>query len=103
MIEYEKIVGSEALRALRLYTDEKNNEFGSSRFKGQTFDIILSDDKIKRVTFGIFEIWGTKHVACISEILRFKTEKGNIFNTKKGYDDYIDHMLNLAAWENGYD
>jgi hypothetical protein len=99
MIEYEKIVGSEALRALRLYTDEKNNEFGSSRFKGQTFDIILSDDKIKRVTFGIFEIWGTKHVACISEILRFKTEPKYV----NGYNDYIDHMLNLAAWENGYD
>tara|TARA_R110000751_G_scaffold150740_2_gene255725 strand:+ start:153 stop:428 length:276 start_codon:yes stop_codon:yes gene_type:complete len=91
MIEYEKIVGSEAVRALRLTTTEKGHEYGSSRFKGQTFDIILPNDKIKRVTFGINEIWGTKHVACISETLKFKAE------------NYIDHMLDLAAWENGYD
>ena len=99
MIEYEKIVGSEALRALRLTTTEKGHEFGSSRFKGQTFDIILPNDKIKRVTFGINEIWGTKHVACVSEILRFKAEP----KYENGYDNYIDHMLDLAYWENGYD
>jgi len=91
MIEYEKIVGSEAIRALRLTTTEKGHEFGSSRFAGKTFDIILSDDKIKRVTFGLHEIYDTKHVACISETLKFKAE------------NYIDHMLDLAAWENGYD
>ena len=63
------------------------------------FDIILPNDKIKRVTFGIYEIWGTKHVACISEILRFKAEP----KYENGYDNYIDHMLDLAYWENGYD
>ena len=91
MIEYEKIVGSEAIRALRLTSDEKNNEFGSSRFAGKTFDIILPNDKIKRITFGLNQIWGSKHVACISEILTFEAE------------NYIDHMLNTAYWENGYD
>ena len=99
MIEYERIVGSEALRALRLTSDEKNNEFGSSRFAGKTFDIILPNDKIKRVTFGINEISGTKHVACISEILRFKAEP----KYQNGYDNYIDHMLDVSYWEHGYE
>ena len=99
MIEYEKIVGSEAIRALRLTTTEKGHEFGSSRFKGQTFDLILPNDKIKRITFGINEVYDTKHVACISEILTFKAEP----KYENGYDNYIDHMLNIAYWENGYD
>ena len=98
MIEYEKIQGSEAIRALRLH-EIGGHEFGSSRFKGQTFDIILPNDKIKRVTFGIFEIWGTKHVACISEILTFKAEP----KYQNGYDDYVDHMLDVSYWENGYE
>jgi len=95
MIEYEKIEGSEAIRALRLTTTEKGHEFGSSRFKGQTFDLILPNDKIKRITFGLNQIWGSKHVACISEILTFKAEPKS--------ENYIKHMLDLAAWENGYD
>ena len=99
MIEYEKIVGSEAIRALRLTTTEKGFEFGSSRFVGKTFDIILPNDKIKRITFGINEVYDTKHVACISEILTFKAEP----KYENGYDNYIDHMLNIAYWENGYD
>ena len=45
------------------------------------------------------EIWGTKHVACISEILRFKAEP----KYENGYDDYIKHMLDVSNWENGYD
>ena len=98
MREYEKIVGSEAIRALRLH-EIGGHEFGSNRFKGQTFDIILPNDKIKRITFGINEIWGTKHVACISETLKFKVEP----KYENGYDNYIDHMIDLAYWENGYD
>ena len=97
MIEYEKIEGSEALRALRLSSDEKNNEYGSSRFAGKTFDIILPNNKIKRITFGFGEIWGTKHVPCISEILT------NCFEPKYEYDDYIKHMLDVSYWENRYD
>ena len=91
MIEYEKIIGSEAVRALRLTTTEKGHEFGSSRFKGQTFDIEIDETHIKRIIFGINEIWNTKHVACISEILKIQKE------------NYIDHMLEVSAWENGYD
>ena len=91
MIEYEKIIGSEAVRALRLTTTEKGHEFGSSRFKGQTFDIEIDETHIKRIIFGINEIWGTKHVACISEIIKIQKE------------NYIDHMLEVSAWENGYD
>ena len=91
MIEYEKIVGSEAVRSLRLTSDEKGNEYGSSRFKGQTLDIEIDDTHIKRIMFGVNEIWNTKHVACISEILKIQKE------------NYIDHMLDLAAYENGYD
>ena len=98
MKEYEKIQGSEAIRALRLH-EIGGHEFGSNRFKGQTFDIILSDNKIKRITFGLNQIWGTKHVACISEILRFKAEP----KYENGYDDYIKHMLDVSNWENGYD
>ena len=96
MIEYEKIVGSEAIRALRLTSDEKNNEFGSSRFAGKTFDIILPNDKIKRITFGLNQIWGSKHVACISEILT------NCFETKYEYDDYIKHMLDVSYYESNW-
>jgi len=91
MIEYEKIVGSEAVRSLRLTSDEKGNEYGSSRFKGQTLDIEIDETHIKRITFGINEIWQTKHVACISEIIKIQK------------DNYINHMLELSAWENGYD
>ena len=96
MIEYEKIVGSEAIRALRLTTTEKGHEFGSSRFKGQTFDLILPNDKIKRITFGINEVYDTKHVACISEILTFKAEP------KYEYDDYINHMLDVSYYESNW-
>jgi hypothetical protein len=98
MREYEKIQGSEAVRALHLYTTEKGYEYGSSKFKGKTFDIILSNDKIKRVTFGLNQIWGSKHVACISETLKFKAET----KYANGYDNYIDHMLDLAYFENGW-
>tara|TARA_B110000196_G_C21076494_1_gene630184 strand:+ start:204 stop:479 length:276 start_codon:yes stop_codon:yes gene_type:complete len=91
MIEYKKIPSNESLRQLHLYSDEKGNEYGSSRFKGQTFDIEIDETHIKRIIFGINEIWNTKHVACISEILKIQKE------------NYIDHMLEVSAWENGYD
>ena len=91
MIEYKKILSNESLRQLHLYSDEKGLEYGSSRFKGQTLDIEIDDTHIKRITFGINEIWQTKHVACISEIIKIQK------------DNYINHMLELSAWENGYD
>ena len=96
MKQYKKIQGADFIRNLRLETDDKgNNEYGSSRFKGETLDIVLPDNKhIKRVTFGIHEIWKTHHVAVISEILKVDTEP-------KG--DFIDHVLNQACYENGWD
>ena len=94
MKQYKKIQSSDHIRNLHL-CDDKGNEFGSSRFKGQTLDIVLPDRKhIKRVTFGINEIWRTHSVAVISEILKVDTEP-------KG--DFIDHVLNQTCYENSWD
>ena len=95
MKQYKKIQSPDHIRNLHLFSDDRNNEFGSSRFRGQTLDIVLPDRKhIKRVTFGNYEIWRTHSVAVISEILKVDTEP-------KG--DFIDHVLNQTCYENGWD
>ena len=95
MKQYKKIQGAENIRQLRLMADDSAIEVGSSRFQGETFDIVLPDLKhIKRVTFGFHEIMGTNRVAVVSETLKVDTEP-------KG--DFIDHVLNQACYENGWD
>ena len=95
MKQYKRIQGAENIRQLRLMANDSAIEVGSSRFKGETFDIVLPDLKhIKRVTFGFHEIMGTNRVAVVSETLKVDTEP-------KG--DFIDHVLNQACYENGWD
>ena len=90
MTEYKKITKSEDVRALKLTTNDKGYGYGSARFKGQTLDIILNDEYIKRVTFGYHVSFN--HVAVISEIIKIRKEP-----------DFIDHVLNQSAYENGWD
>ena len=75
---------------------------GAERFAGQTRDRIQPDGVILRTTYGTVVIAGTRLVATISERV-----KGGFVGPKKpkypnGYNNYIDHMLDNAAWENGY-
>jgi hypothetical protein len=93
MIEYKRINKSESVRGLRLTTDNQGFEHGSAKFKGKTFDVVLDEEHIKRVTFGFHESSGL--VAVMSEILKVDKEE------PKG--DFIDHILNQAAYENGWD
>ena len=94
MKQYKRIQGAENIRQLRLMANDSAIEVGRSRFKGETFDIVLPDLKhIKRVTFGFHEIMGTNRVAVVSETLKVDTEP-------KG--DFIDHVLNKTCYENGW-
>jgi len=68
---------------------------GTERFAGQTRDRIQPDGTILRTTYGILVIHGTKFVPTISERLKV----GFVSPTK---EDYIDKMLDCAAWEMGY-
>ena len=89
MKEYERI-NKESVRALRLNTDEKGFGYGDSRFKGKTFDIEIDKHHIKRVIFGINEIWNTHLVAVISEVIRIDKP------------DIVDRILDQTAYENGW-
>ena len=95
MKQYKRIEGIEAIRRLHITTDSNGFEFGSSKFKGETLDILTQDKKhIKRATFGFYELDKSHLVAVTSEILKLDEEP-------KG--DFIDHVLNQTAYENGWD
>ena len=63
---------------------------GSSKYKGETLDILLPNGKIQRVTFGINVILGK--VAITTETL----------HNHKG-EDYVNKMLDMAAYENQWE
>jgi PleD family two-component response regulator len=103
MIEYKRINKSESVRGLRLTTDNHGFEHGSEKYAGETLDIVIQDEynpklkqrtiHLKRVTFGFHVIDGL--VCVMSEILIVKDNEPK--------EDYIDNMLNQAAYENGWD
>jgi len=74
--------------------DEGFPESGSKRFAGQTFDILLTGGKIRRVTFGV-TVTFVGRVAIMSEILRLPYEEPK--------PDFIDAILNRSFIENGWD
>ena len=43
MKQYKRIQGAENIRQLRLMANDSAIEVGSSRFKGETFDIVVPD------------------------------------------------------------
>ena len=89
------MTSSEGIRRLGIFSNDKGYEYGSSRYAGETLDIVLPDKvHIKRVTFGLNEIWRTHNVAVVSEILKLD-------EPYKG--DFIDHVLNQTYYENNWD
>tara|TARA_R110000751_G_scaffold281154_1_gene383675 strand:- start:314 stop:589 length:276 start_codon:yes stop_codon:yes gene_type:complete len=73
---------------------------GTARFAGQTRDKLQDNGIILRTTYGILPVDNSVAftggmVATISERI-----KADIVEPKK--ENYIDKMLDRAAWENGY-
>ena len=68
---------------------------GAERFAGQTRDRIQPDGSVLRTTYGFNTISGTKLVATISE----RVKVGFVVAKK---ENYIDKMLDQAAYENGW-
>lgn len=107
-MEYKRITEPEDIRALRLTKNDKGAEYGSSRFKGQTFDVVIDDKYIRRVTFGILD-FGKSYVAVISEIIKNEKRESRVdfidpmFHKQDSKGDFIDHLLNQSAYENGWD
>ena len=76
MKQYKRIEGIEAIRRLHITTDSNGFEFGSSKFKGETLDILTQDKKhIKRATFGFHELDRSHLVAVTSEVLKLDNNK----------------------------
>ena len=88
MINYQ-LLKAEQIKQLKL---DKDEEHGSVKFAGQTLDCKMYGGKIKRITFGVTQLTYTNLVAVTWEILHNYHE-----------EDYIDKMLDTAAYENGWD
>ena len=88
MINYQ-LLKAEQIKQLKL---DKDEEHGSVKFAGQTLDCKMYGGNIKRITFGVTQLTYTNLVAVTWEILHNYHE-----------EDYIDKMLDTAAYENGWD
>ena len=61
----QRISKAEDVKSLKLYTDDKGNEYGTYSRRGETLDIVLPGDRkqLKRCTFGVNKIYATNFVA----------------------------------------
>ena len=90
----QRISKAEDVKSLKLYTDDKGNEYGSYAKRGETIDIVLPGDRkqVKRCTFGVNKIYATNFVAVISEVITDNFVPGDI----------VDRILNTSYQENGW-